>query len=155
MRSDSDCHRIEHHVGPEVLAVQVAHVQVSCLEVLDVDASLGDGLARSARTVRRPPRNLRNVHRSRFRSRERTRFVDRNQMATLADSAHRHRLFPAHRPPRRHHRSRHRVITAIGEIDQIRRLRATVAVTLIIRAAWLLIAVAGLHVRINHITQLA
>ena len=47
------------------------------------------------------------------------------------------------------------MITGIGEIDQIRRLRATVAVTLIIRAAWLLIAVAGLHVLINDITELA
>jgi hypothetical protein len=44
--------------------------------------------------------------------------------------------------------------TAIGEVGGIRDLRRSAIVTLIIRAAWLLIAIAGLNALINDIAEL-
>jgi hypothetical protein len=72
----------------------------------------------------------------------------------VARPAHRRRLFPPTILPVVIIPAAIAVITGIGEIDQVRQLRATVAVTLIIRAAWLLIAVAGMNVLINDITEL-
>ena len=46
------------------------------------------------------------------------------------------------------------LFTGLGEVAEIRRLRATTAATLIIRGVWLLIAIAGLSALINDIVEL-
>ena len=46
------------------------------------------------------------------------------------------------------------LFTGIGEIVKVRKLRATAALTLIIRGVWLLIAVAGLSALISDIVEL-
>ena len=45
-------------------------------------------------------------------------------------------------------------VTGIGEVGKVRELRATATAALIIRGAWLLIALAGLNALINDITEL-
>ena len=46
------------------------------------------------------------------------------------------------------------LVTGLGEVIEVRELRATTAVTLIIRGVWLLIAVAGLNALVHDIADL-